>query len=303
MSRFFTILIAIATSVTSAGCASITAELAARPMRDVLGLSRTNNYSSTKTSLLGIDEQMRVPVDDYGRSVHIAVFSPDKACNGTILLLHGSVTGPVPAFGQAKKFSRAGYCCAVMTFRGFGRSSRGYRTFGQSERFDVMKVIDSLQERGLADRGVGIWGISYGASVTIDAAAIDPRIRAVVAVAPFSEMRTGLPDGLRGEMPLPALLFDDETHNDIVNRTAEIAGFCPENANQLAVVSQVSAPILYIHGTADRTVRIEHSERLFKETTSNAELFRLPLTGHVGAFLDVNGQATRKAVQWFDTWL
>ena len=70
-----------------------------------------------------------------------------------------------------------------------GHSTGEWLTYGPREAEDLSQVIDELDRRKLLEGRLGVYGISYGATTAIHLAAIDPRVEAVVAVAPFGSMR------------------------------------------------------------------------------------------------------------------
>lgn len=260
----------------------------------------SNEYSPVAMQFHRMDSQFRVPVSDDGSSVHVSLFAPPSDSKGIIVVSHGVASGPTPMFAQARRFKRAGYHCAVIAARGYGKSSPGLRTFGTNERHDIVKVIDALEQRGLAENGVALWGVSYGASMTLQAA-IDPRVRAVVAVSPFASMRGSLPVGFRSFVPIPGYFMSQSDYDEIINRVGEAGGFDPDTADQRLFVPSITAPVLYIHGEADLTVRIKDSEELFALTAAPKEFQRIPLMGHAATYF--HPKSSEAAIKWFDKWM
>ena len=101
----------------------------------------------------------------------------------------------------ARALADAGYRAVLVDLRGRGRSTGKYMTFGLQEAKDLSQVIDALEQRGLLAGNLGVYGISYGATTSIHLAAADRRVRAVVAVEPFSTAREEVPHFARVMVP------------------------------------------------------------------------------------------------------
>ena len=71
--------------------------------------------------------------------------------------------------------------------RYFGSSEGRATTLGFRERDDLKRMVDFLESRGATS--VGVFGFSLGGAVAMLTAAEDPRIRAIVAYAPFADLR------------------------------------------------------------------------------------------------------------------
>jgi pimeloyl-ACP methyl ester carboxylesterase len=79
------------------------------------------------------------------------------------------------------------FTTVLVDFRYFGESGGRATTLGYRERHDISRVIDQLAIRGITR--VGVFGYSLGGAVGLLAAADDPRIAAVAAWAPFSDLQ------------------------------------------------------------------------------------------------------------------
>ena len=84
----------------------------------------------------------------------------------------------------ARKLARDGYRVVLVDLRGCGRSSGEWISWGGIEIHDMSQLLDELHRRGLADDRVGVVGFSYGGSLGIQLAAVDRRVKAVVALRP-----------------------------------------------------------------------------------------------------------------------
>src|SRR5215472_15508841 len=88
---------------------------------------------------------------------------------------------------EAGYFQRAGYVTLAIDYRTFGESEgkpRG-QLFPLNQVEDFRNAVSWLQTRDEVDpKKIGIWGTSFGGAVCIYAAAVDLRVKAVVAQVP-----------------------------------------------------------------------------------------------------------------------
>lgn len=128
------------------------------------------------------------------------------ARDGTVLkanLISPTTSGPHPAIvfisswglndaeylAQARALAAAGYVVLSYTARGFWASGGQIDTAGPKDVADVSAAIDWLAANTTADPArVGLGGVSYGAGISLIAAAHDHRVRAVAALSGWSDL-------------------------------------------------------------------------------------------------------------------
>jgi putative CocE/NonD family hydrolase len=214
---------------------------------------------------------------------------------GTLLVVHGIYGRSLTMLHTAHRLAAAGYRAVLVDLRGHGRSTGNYLTFGTQEARDLSQVLDELQARGLADGPIGIYGVSYGATTSIHLAALDPRVRAVVAVEPFGMVRP--------ELAHFGALVPRQTFEEALNQAGRTAGFDPRASDAADAIGRTSAPVLLMHGTDDWIVPYWNSVLLRQEAVAPCELVSFPQRGHQSLWLDWDGELARRAVAWFDRWL
>ncbi|MGA2254020.1 MAG: alpha/beta fold hydrolase, partial [Thermoguttaceae bacterium] len=212
--------------------------------------------------LLGVDQQFWVKVGPPEASLSVSVVEARGTPRGTILMLHGVLDRSAVMLPAARGLANAGYRVVLVDLRGRGRSSGKYMTFGLQEAKDLSQVIDAVERRGLLAGRLGVYGISYGATTSIHLAAADRRVRAVVAVEPFSTAREEVPHFARVVAPGIGLLISDKTYQDSLDEAGRIAHYDPDEADAVKAIQRTSAPVLIMHGTNDWVVPHQQSERL-----------------------------------------
>jgi alpha/beta superfamily hydrolase len=100
---------------------------------------------------------------------------------------HGGTMHTKMVFQGAKGLARAGCLVMRFNFRGVGKSP-GTFDDGRGEQEDFRRAVDYVEE---TFPGLPIWaaGASFGSSIAMQVGARDPRISALIAVAPPVEMR------------------------------------------------------------------------------------------------------------------
>lgn len=284
------------------GCAAMLTEAVVssprrlNPLRDVA--------LPVPPQVYGFRERFSVPIPDAQGQIEIsvAVMDPDEADEprGTVMVLHGIRASGAWMLDMSEALAAAGYRVVVADLRGHGHSTGDVLSFGVHEANDLSRVVDELQARGLLVGKLGVFGHSYGASTAIHLAAIDPRVSTVVATAPFAEMREEVPHYVRTMLPGVAHLFNDEFYDHVVDEAGRRGGFDPDGASAASAASQVSGPILLLHGLEDRVVPPENSQQIYHRAPAGSKLVYLRDLGHFGVWLDLDGRVKKHTLAWFD---
>jgi hypothetical protein len=213
---------------------------------------------------------------------------PGDAC---VIFLHGlggtrdRVNRFVPALGSA------GYSILAPDSRAQGESGGDTITYGVLEKHDTIGWVHWMRARGCT----AIYGLgeSLGASVLIEAAAIEPVFRAVAADAAFADLRLfPFPRFLAAPMAQLAV-----SGGSLYARLALDIDF--RQASPVRGITRTQTPILLIHGEADNRTPPEHSRRLAAAAPATAQLWLVPGAGHVRSFRAAPEEYTRRLLDWF----
>jgi dipeptidyl aminopeptidase/acylaminoacyl peptidase len=199
--------------------------------------------------------------------------------------------------------SDAGYRAVLLDLRGHGESSGRYLTYGEVEARDAAAVLDDVGSRSGPLGCVGAYGFSYGASVALELGALDPRVKAVVAVSAFSSLRGVVGDYREKYLPGPLRLLPDAWFDGVIAEAGRIASFDPDASAPLVAVGRSRASMLMIHGTADSQVPERHSRALVGAAEGRAALVSVPGAGHGDMPADATGLVRRETLAWFDRFL
>ena len=222
---------------------------------------------------------------------------------GTVVLLHGVRMDKRSLAPMGAALAADGYRAVLVDLRGHGESSGRYLTYGGVEVQDISSVLDALRDRGLTLGCTGVYGFSYGGAVALELRARDPRVNAVVAVSSFSTLREVVNDYRHKYLPAALSMIPSAWFQGAVDEAGRIAQFDPDRIAPLRAVSQSSAALLLIHGTADTQVPLRHSQALFGAATGNARLVTVAGAEHASMPGDSTGVVRRETLAWFDQWL
>lgn len=251
---------------------------------------RTREWYSTFTNLLeprdaGLpQEDVILPTKEGFRLSGWLVRQPVKS-RGTIIYLHGVGDCKISGVPYAKLFFREGFNVCLYDSRRHGKSEGHYCTYGFYEKHDLSLVIEYLRNRSDMPLGkIGVFGTSMGAAVALQAAAIDPRIEAVVAEASFTDLRTIVVDYQKRIMKLPWHFL----RNLAMARSQKLAQFKGRFVSPIHAVQHVRKPVLFIHGTDDTRIRSEYSRALYENANQPKELLLIHRGDHTD-LLNVGG--------------
>ena len=115
-----------------------------------------------------------------------------RPLQGTVLVLHGIRDSKDSMRGKGRLLAEGGYRSVLIDLRGHGSSSGDWLTYGVLDSWDLTQVMDALDRQNLLSEPVGVFGCSFGAATAIQLAGHDPRIQAVVAVAPFATLQVAI---------------------------------------------------------------------------------------------------------------
>ncbi len=207
---------------------------------------------------------------EVAAGVHLRglLFRTERPRRGLVVYLHGVGDNRSSGIGVAAHFNALGFDVLVYDSRAHGESGGAACTYGYHEKRDLARALDQV-----GGGPVLAFGVSLGAAVALQAAAGDPRIGMVIAVSPFSDLRTV------GAERAP--FFASRANIDQAFRLAEAeAAFRADEVSPVAAAARIRVPTLLVHGAEDRDTRPAHSERILGALAGPKKLFLVPGAGH-----------------------
>jgi alpha-beta hydrolase superfamily lysophospholipase len=216
-----------------------------------------------------------------------------------VIMFHGVADNRVGVVGHSEFLLRAGYGIVMMDARSHGASGGPIATYGWLERNDTRAVIDAL-ESSEHPKHVLALGESMGAGIVLQSAAADSRIEAVVAEAPFANLREAAYDyaGLRKYPWLGKTLFAPGTWT-LLYRDEKLAGFPVAEVSPIKAVAARAFPVLLICDERDDALPCRHSEMIYAAARGPKELWIVPGAFHTAALGFQPEEFRRRVLSFF----
>ena len=199
-----------------------------------------------------------------------------SAPRGTVVLLHGYGLAQFSMAPWALRLAQEGWRCVLVDLRGHGKSTGSQIYFGVRETNDLSQLLDKLAQDGQLKEPVAAFGESYGAALALRWKTVEPRVRTVVAVAPYAglsnavlnlrhEYAAWLPKTLikAGWKQLPAVL---EIPAGELDTTTELA--------------RRPVTALFVAGAKDKITPVADVEQLHALAAPGSELIVVPDATH-----------------------
>ncbi len=249
----------------------------------------------TVTDVTTVGDPGRYEVSLHGSGVTLGgiLFRPATTSKllPAIIVLHGwarpGVPGAPQVEGTARRLSEQGYVALALSMRGWPPSS-GWDDCGMQHPDDVAKAADWLATLpGVNADSIGVLGFSLGGQVALLSGARSPRIKAIVAYFPITDIQR----------------WGDTTSNAGI-RYFYVPMVCGAGHSNSPVNSadKIRAPVLLIHGDRDTEVPTEQSLRMraaLQKANRQVELLIIGEGGH-GFMGDQEEQAWSAATKFFN---
>jgi pimeloyl-ACP methyl ester carboxylesterase len=205
---------------------------------------------------------------DDGVTLKGWLFRTTAPRRGLLVYLHGISGNRSGGIGMAERFVPEGWDVLAYDARAHGDSGGTFCSYGVLEKRDLSRALDAVK----ADRVV-LFGSSLGASVALQAAAVDPRVRGVIAQSPFSELRRVARERVRW-------VASDAQVAEAIRLAEAEAHFSVDDASALKAARDIHVPVLLIHGGSDSKTSADHSRAIFAALSEPKRLVIVEGAGH-----------------------
>jgi pimeloyl-ACP methyl ester carboxylesterase len=200
----------------------------------------------------------------------------------TVVYMHGVGDNRASGVWIAERLVKRGFDVLAYDSRAHGDSGGDACTYGFFERHDLRGALDTL---GI-HRAILV-GVSLGAAVALQAAADDPRIMGVVAVATFSDLVSIARDRA------PFIASGTQIREAFALAERE-ANFRVADVSPVKAAARIHVPVLLVHGADDHETRPVHSERVYAALAGARRLMLVKGAGHDDAL----GKAWPEVEAW-----
>jgi uncharacterized protein len=183
--------------------------------------------------------------------------SPAKPGLPTILYLHGNAGNLSWQAGRHQQFQAAGYGVRVLSYRGFGGSTGSPSEAGLMT--DARATYDTMRSEGLEARNIVLFGESLGTGVAVQLAVSRP-VAGVILDSPYTST-VDVAARQYPYLPVTYLMWD--------------------RFNSRALIAQIGAPLLIVHGDNDTVVPYDLGVALFADAVEPKQFVSLVGETHV----------------------
>ena len=194
-----------------------------------------------------------------------------------IVLVHPGSGSRISLEGQARLYASHGYGVLTYDRRAIGESTGELVTSGWFDAPDLVAVVDWLAERDEVDPSrIGVFGSSVGGGVALRAAAVEPRIAAVIADGPnLVDQRDFPPFEKASDLAIWLLVFTESRLKEMIFRS-----WAPPSVSE-TIAAIAPRPILLI---STSPVERRCTKAIFDLAGQPKELYEIPEAGHGGGW-------------------
>lgn len=256
-------------------------------------------HRKTPKSALGLDYQ-RVRLTTSDQHVLSGWWVPHPEPRAVVVLCHGYYGNRETMLPYLEFLHRAGYSAFLFDFRRHGWSEGKHTSFGHIEVRDLDAALEWVFNSGVLDSGLPlvVLGESMGAAVTLQVAAREPRIQAIVADSSYAR----LDSAVKGRL---TLAFGPRLANVVTPPTQwvgeKILGVSTHSIAPVEAVPALSGrPTLLIHGDADGLIAVENAYQLCPACGENTELWITEGVRHVRSIHEKSDEYAERVLTFLD---
>jgi len=192
---------------------------------------------------------------------------PQTQPNTKVILFFHGTSGNMAAqekscnLDRVAKLYQLGYSVFMIDYRGYGNSQGRFPTEARVYEDAAIAWNYLTEEKGFSPEEIVVYGHSLGGAVAVDLCLQQPQAAGLIAEGCFTSIKDMAK--YRRRIQIFPLKFLVTQKFDFINK-----------------VKSIKMPVLFIHGTADETVPVTMSQRLFAAAPEPKKLLLMPNAGH-----------------------
>ena len=214
---------------------------------------------------------------------------------GVVILQHGIHADKSTLVERARFLSQAGFAVLLFDFQAHGESIGKKITFGFLESLDSQAAVEFARKR-FPGKPVGVIGMSLGAAAE---ALADPPLDVQAMV--FESMYPTIVEAIRDRIEIRLGPFG-RWLSPLLTTQIELRNDCStDDLRPMVAVARITAPKLFLAGTADRETKFSESKEIF-DNAAEPKIF-VPFDGakHQDLLDFAPGQYRKIILEFLDT--
>ncbi|MDB6110569.1 MAG: alpha/beta hydrolase [Pedosphaera sp.] len=223
------------------------------------------------------------------------------APRGTVVLLHGYGISMFAMAPWALRLAQDGWRCVLVDLRGHGKSTGRRLYFGLQETYDLTQLLDRLAQDGELKQPVAVVGESYGAALALRWEGVEPRVRKVVAIAPYAVLSNAVLNISHDYVAWMPKSFIRAG----LNKLPSVLEIQPGELDSTTVLRRNPVAALFVAGAEDKVAPAAEVDQLRALAAPGSEFIAVPHASHeaVTYFFDelaapvsawLNGESSRQ---------
>jgi uncharacterized protein len=209
----------------------------------------------------------------------------------TMVYLHGMGGFKESNIPFAKTLTSEGYNVLIYDQRAHGKSGGTYCTFGENEKKDLSKMLDSLLKR-LPNVPIGIHGSSMGGAVALQCLEFDERLKFGIVESTFNTLENVVVEYGRDYFKFRSRWMARR----VLSKSAVIANFNPFAIKPVESCRNIEQPMLIVHGDKDENIPIAFNIENYEALKSkDKEFYTVQGATHFNVG-EVGGEAYKKKI-------
>ncbi|HUC85565.1 MAG TPA: alpha/beta fold hydrolase [Candidatus Acidoferrales bacterium] len=144
------------------------------------------DYNLTVSSTNWLEDGLKRTAFDFHADMAGGTNAWTAHPRGTVVLLHGYALAQFSMVPWGLWLAQNGWRCVLVDLRGHGKSTGKRIYYGLREVHDLSQLLDHLADQRELTEPVAAFGESYGAVMALRWKPVEPRVRMVVAIAPYA---------------------------------------------------------------------------------------------------------------------
>jgi pimeloyl-ACP methyl ester carboxylesterase len=190
----------------------------------------------------------------------------------SVVFLHGSPGDRRSLFDTALALNRHGYGALVLDAPGHGESTG--KAIWDGDTLDALRAAVEEARKSPQGQRLALVGYSMGSSIAARVAAADPRVDAVILLAPFTDLAEQLRHQYRHRIP---------GLSEAAVLATRFAGVPVAQMRSLEAVQGLGKPLMIIAGELDRAIPLSMPGALFAAAGEPKVLWVVRGAGHADA--------------------